>query len=401
MTSLDQRYGSRADGPAPFPELPPGATILQVIPSLVTGGAERGCIDVAAAIMQAGGRAIVASSGGPMARELDRWGATHVTLPLARKNPLTIRRNVGRLADLIVESKVSLVHARSRAPAWSAHWAARETGIPFMTTFHAPYNAQNRLKRLYNSVMARGDRVIAISDFVARHITGTYGTDPARIRTIHRGIDLEAFNPARVTAERMMKLARRWAVPDGVSIVMLPGRLTRWKGAQVLLRALERLGRRDVCCLLVGADQGRDRYKDEIMAEIRARGLEGVVRLTGNCDDMPSAYMLADVVVSASIEPEAFGRVIVEAQAMGRPTIVSDIGAVDETVGRGRTAWVVPPGDADALSAAIGQALALDTDEREALGAAAMDHVRERFDRRTMVARTIEVYRELLGASPG
>jgi glycosyltransferase involved in cell wall biosynthesis len=199
----------------------------------------------------------------------------------------------------------------------------------------------------------------------------------------------------------MIKLARRWAVPDGVSIVMLPGRLTRWKGAQVLLRALERLGRRDVCCLLVGADQGRDRYKDEIMAEIRARGLEGVVRLTGNCDDMPSAYMLADVVVSASIEPEAFGRVIVEAQAMGRPTIVSDIGAVDETVGRGRTAWVVPPGDADALSAAIGQALALDTDEREALGAAAMDHVRERFDRRTMVARTIEVYRELLGASPG
>jgi glycosyltransferase involved in cell wall biosynthesis len=270
-----------------------------------------------------------------------------------------------------------------------------------MTTFHAPYNAQNRLKRLYNSVMARGDRVIAISDFVARHVTSTYGTDPARIRTIHRGIDLEAFNPARVTAERMIKLARRWAVPDGVSVVMLPGRLTRWKGAQVLLRALERLGRRDVCCLLVGADQGRDRYKDEIMAEIRARGLEGVVRLTGNCDDMPSAYMLADVVISASIEPEAFGRVIVEAQAMGRPTIVSDIGAVDETVGRGRTAWVVPAGDADALSAAIGQALALGTDEREALGAAAIEHVRERFDRRTMVARTIEVYRELLGASPG
>jgi len=396
MPETDPFDADMPEQPAAPATLPPGTAVLQVIPSLVTGGAERGCVDVAAAIMAAGGRAVVASEGGPMTRELDRARAEHVVLPLASKNPLVIRRNIARLEALIRSHRIDIVHARSRAPAWSAYFAAQRAGVPFMTTFHAPYGGRGRLKRLYNSVMARGERIIAISDFIARHVQENYRVDPARIRTIHRGIDLSIFTPASVSPERMVQLMRRWAVPDGTPVVMLPGRLTRWKGAPVLIKAMELLGRRDVCCVLVGSEQGRTGFREELLREVRARGLEGMVRLVGDCNDMPAAYMLADVVVSASTEPEAFGRVIVEAQAMGRPTIVSDTGAVDETIVRGQTAWVVPPNDPATLAQAIAQALALTPEEREAIGAASMAHARAKFERWRMCAETLAVYAELV-----
>jgi len=379
------------------PSLPPGTTILQVIPALGAGGAERGCVDVAAAVAKAGGRAVVVSEGGPLVRELDRAGATHVVLPVASKNPWTIRRNADRLAEVIRREGADIVHARSRAPAWSALWAARATGTPFVTTVHAPYSARGRLKRWYNSVMARGDLVIAISGFVARYVQETYGVPPDRLRLVHRGIDMVSFSPERVSAERIIRLARAWQLPDGAPVVMLPGRLTRWKGATVLIDAMAGLGRDDAVCLLVGDDQGRNAFREELERRARDRGLAGRVRIVGNCDDMPAAYMLADAVVSASTDPEAFGRVIVEAQAMGRPTVVSDVGAVDETVDRGRSGWIVPPGDPQALAAALDEVLAMDADAREALARAAMAHVRERFDRRTMTAQTLAVYGELLG----
>jgi glycosyltransferase involved in cell wall biosynthesis len=382
--------------PAGEPSLPPGTTILQVIPALGAGGAERGCVDVAAAVTKAGGRAVVVSEGGPLVRELDRAGAKHVTLPVASKNPWTIRLNANRLADVIRSEGAEIVHARSRAPAWSALWAARATGTPFVTTVHAPYSARNRLKRWYNSVMAKGDRVIAISGYVARYVQVTYGVPSGRLRLVHRGIDMVAFSPERVSAERIIRLARTWQLPDGAPVVMLPGRLTRWKGATVLIDAMARLGRDDAVCLLVGDDQGRNAFREELEQRVRDRGLQGRVRLVGNCDDMPAAYMLADAVVSASTDPEAFGRVIVEAQAMGRPTVVSDVGAVDETVDRGRSGWIVPPGDPQALAAALDEVLAMGAEAREALAQAAAAHVRHRFDRRTMTAQTLAIYRELL-----
>ena len=371
--------------------------VLQVLPTLVTGGAERGCIDVALALADAGATPLVASQGGPMVRELDRAGIAHLTLPLASKNPLVIRRNARALERIITDFAVDIVHARSRAPAWSAWLACRRTGSHFMTTFHAPYNYSNGMKRWYNSVMARGERIIAISGFVRDHILASYPVDPAAIRLIHRGIDPAVFAPERVGTARMVQLATRWRLPDDRPVVLLPGRLTRWKGQTVLLDALARLGRRDVHCLLVGADQGRTGYRRELEEQARRLGLDGQVHITDHCDDMAAAYRMATVVVSASREPEAFGRVIVEAQAMGKPVIVTAIGAFQETVLPGETAWVVPPDDAGALADALGQALALDDAERDAIGARARAFVAERYTKQRMCADTLAVYAELLG----
>jgi glycosyltransferase involved in cell wall biosynthesis len=387
--------------PADPPELAPspapsGPCVLQVVPRLETGGVERGTVDIAAALVRAGWRALVVSAGGVMVRELDRAGATHLVLPVASKNPLVMRANVARLTDIIAKHDVSLVHARSRAPAWSAWYAAQQTGRPFITTFHGTYSAGNRLKRWYNSVMTRGERVIAISEFIGRHVVETYGVDPGRVHVIPRGIDVANFDTARVSAERVMQLARAWRLSDGVPVVMLPGRLTRWKGQTVLIEALARLGRRDICCLLVGSDQGRTAYRSELEALIRARGLDGIVRVVDHCRDMPAAYMLADVVVSASTDPEAFGRVMAEAQAMGRPVIASDHGGAREVIAPGETGWLVPPGDPDALAAALTQALALDPSQRQALAAVAAAHVRARFSRAQMCADTLAVYADVL-----
>jgi glycosyltransferase involved in cell wall biosynthesis len=371
--------------------------VLQVLPSLVTGGAERGCVDVALALAAAGGTPLVASEGGPMADELLAHGVRHLTMPLASKNPLVIARNARRLAAVIRAAGVDIVHARSRAPAWSAWLACRRTDARFMTTFHAPYGFSNGLKRLYNSVMARGERIVAISGFIHQHIIANYRVDPAVLRLIHRGIDGDVFDPDRVAPGRGAALARQWGVPDdGRPVIVLPARLTRWKGQTVMIDALARLGRRDVVCLLVGSDQGRTAYRQELERRIAGHGLDGVVILAGHCPDMAAAYGLADVVVSASREPEAFGRVIVEAQAMGRPVIVSDTGAVAETLRDGDTGWVVPPDDPEALARALAQALALTPEQRRAMGRRARAFVAGRFTRQGMCADTLAVYDELM-----
>jgi glycosyltransferase involved in cell wall biosynthesis len=252
------------------------------------------------------------------------------------------------------------------------------------------------LKAAYNAVMTRGERVIAISHFIADHMQATYLTEPSKIRVVHRGIDFSRFDPARVSQERIIQLAQRWRLPDGYPVILLPGRLTRWKGQAVLIQALAALARRDVRCLLVGSDQGREAYTDELKTLISRRGLTDVVHIVGDCSDMPAAYMLTDVVVSASTDPEAFGRVIVEGQALGRPVIATDNGAGRENVVDGQTGLLVPPGDPEALAAAIDRILAMTTDERERLAEQAMAFVRGNFSRERMCARTLAVYAEVL-----
>ena len=369
--------------------------VLQVVPSLVSGGVERGTVEVAAALIEAGWNAIVASSGGPMERELARAGVAHIQLPLASKNPLVIRRNAGALVDIIRQHKIDIVHARSRAPAWSAWKAARKTGRRFVTTFHNAYDAGAPFKHWYNSVMARGERVIAISDFVAAHAASVYGVGPDRLRTIPRGVDLTVFDANRVNGDRVADLAAKWRVADGFAVVMLPGRLTRWKGGLEFIEAIARLGRRDVCCLLVGAEQ-RAGFRRELEAQIERFSLTGQFRIVEDCRDISAAYVLADVVVSASTDPEGFGRTIVEAQAMGRPVIATDHGGARETVIPGSTGWLVPPGDPGSLAAAIEDALSLDLPSRRALAQRARAHIAAGFTREAMCARTIEIYEELL-----
>lgn len=376
---------------------PRGApTVMQVLPALVSGGVERGTVDVARALVEAGWRALVVSRGGPMVHELERVGATHVTLPVHSKNPLTWRANFETMVDLMWRERVDLVHARSRMPAWIAFRAARRNGIPFVTTFHQRPAAGTALKRLYNSVMVRGDRVIAISHYVAERLVADYRLDPGRLRVIPRGVDLSMFDPDRVPAERMVRLIERWRVPDGVPVVMLPARVTRWKGHRLLVDALARLERGSFHCLMVGDDAGRRSVRAALEPRIARLGLTPHVHFVGRTDDMPAAYKLADVVVSASLDPEPFGRVMIEAQAMGRPIVAADHGGARETVLPGETGWLVPPNDPAALAEGIRAALSLDEAARARLSDRAVAHVRSNFSRYQMCARTLSVYSELL-----
>jgi glycosyltransferase involved in cell wall biosynthesis len=369
---------------------------MQIIPELGPGGAEQGCIDVAAELVRAGAQAIVVSNGGSRVHELGRFGALHIDLPVHSKNPFVMWQNAQRLRKLIERYNVGIVHARSRAPAWSAWRGCMHTHAHFMTTCHAPYNITGSSKRFYNSSIVRGERVIAISHFVAEYLRQNYRVPDSKIRIIPRGIPLEKFHPTTVTPERLITLSRQWRIPDGANIIMLPGRLTRWKGHHILIDAIAQLGRRDLFCVMIGSDQGRSEYRKELEDTIYKKGLAGSVRIVDHCNDMPAAYMLATVVVSASTDPEGFGRVPVEAQAMGRPVIATDHGGAQETILRGQTGWLIPPGDPAALSKAVEEALALNVNQRVILATRAMAHVAENFTREQMTDKTLDVYAELL-----
>jgi glycosyltransferase involved in cell wall biosynthesis len=377
---------------------PDSPVVLQVLPSLITGGVERGTVEIALAIAEAEATALVASAGGPLVRQIERAGGTHITIPLTTKSPLGIWRNAAALEAVIRDHKVSLVHARSRAPAWSAWLACQRTGVPFVTTYHGTYGEEFPFKRRYNSVMARGRIVIAASHFIAGLVQTRHRLDPARIRVIPRGVDPAVFDPTTISGCRIAKLAAEWRLPDGVRTVVLPGRLTCWKGQAVLLEAIARLNRPDVMCVFVGSHQGRHGYAQDLERQAASLGLAGRLRLVGQCDDMPAALALADVVVHASTKPEAFGRVVIEAQAMARPVIASDLGGPVETVRHGETGWRVRPNDPDALATAIGVALDLDPTERLALGQRARASVPTV---RAMQDATLDVYEAVLTACNG
>jgi glycosyltransferase involved in cell wall biosynthesis len=372
-----------------------GPAILQVLPALGAGGVEKGTVEIAQALREAGWTALVASRPGARLEALRRAGGQHLDLPMDSKNPLRIRRNARVLEGVIRECNVSLVHARSRAPAWSALWASRRAGVPFVTTYHGTYNENFPGKRRYNAVMAAGDRVIAISRFIADHLMARHGTDPSRVRVIPRGVDPAVFDPQAVGPQRILRLARAWNLLEGQPTILLPGRLTRWKGQHALIEAVGRMARPDVRVLLVGDAQGRERY----VARLRALAARLGVQLTipGPCEDMPAALMLADVVVNASLEPEAFGRVVIEGQAMGRPVVAFDHGGAAETIRDGETGLKVPVGDIGALAGALADALSLTNGDRLAIGQAARAQVLAHNTTAMMQAATLDVYRELLG----
>lgn len=376
-------------------------TILQVIPGLDAGGAERTTIDVAGAVTAAGGKALVASAGGRLEAELAEMGGELIRLPAGSKNPLTILANAGRLEKIIRERKVSVIHARSRAPAWSAFFAARSMKIPFITTYHGAYKAGGWLKRQYNGVMAAGTMVIANSEFTGAEIAKAYKLDKKRIAVIPRGTDFSAFDRSKITLERVLELKAQWGLAGFRGpIILLPGRLTRWKGQLVFIEALAQLKRAgrlsDAMAVLAGDAQGRDAYVEEMKLAIEGAELQNRVKIVGHIEDMPTAYAASTLVVSASTEPEAFGRVIVEASAMGLPVIATDHGGARETVIAAPpeqiTGWLTPPGDAGALAGAIGAALALTPQERAAMGARGAAYVKRRYSREAMCRATLQVY---------
>jgi len=386
-----------------------GARILQIIPELEAGGAERTTVDVAAGLAGAGARALVATEGGRLVGELQAKGGHWLRFPAAAKNPLRMAINTAKLVALCRREGVQLIHARSRAPAWVALGAARRLGLPFVTTYHGSYSGRAGVKVLYNSVMARGDVVIANSHYTADLIRRLHAEQAGdRVRVIYRGTDLSAFNPHAVGTGRVESIRRAWGVAPHERIVLLAARLTAWKGHRVLIEAAALLrdqGVRDLAIVLAGDPQGRAAYEREIDALVAARGLGDMVRRVGHCTDMPAAFRAASVVAVPSVEPEAFGRSAVEVQALGTPVIVSDLGAVPETVlappevpAGQRTGWRVPPGDAAALATALTEALSLGASARDALARRCRAHVEAHFSLDGMVGDTLAIYADLLAA---
>jgi glycosyltransferase involved in cell wall biosynthesis len=390
-------------------------TILQIIPELDTGGAELSTIEIADAVVAAGGRCIVLTEGGRLVQRLRDTGAEVQFFPAAAKNPIRLLWNARRIAGIVRRDGVDLVHARSRAPAWSAYIAARQCGVPFVTTYHGAYSERSDVKRLYNSVMARGDAVIANSHYTADLIRMRYGTPRAKVHVIYRGVDGRLFDPVNVASDRVAAVRRRWGIDEKKRVVLHAARLTPWKGQKVVIEAAALLSHRraldDTVFILAGDAQRRGAYRAALIKQIRTAGLDERVRIVGHEDDMAAAFRASHVAVVASVEPEAFGRAATEAQVMATPVIATDIGAPPETV-LGRpgvpadraTGWLVPPEDTACLADAIAEALSMSPQEHAEMGKRARRHVLDAFSLRQMKQQTLQVYDGLLGthlAQPG
>ena len=364
------------------------------------GGVERGTLEIVEAIADAGGRPLVATAGGALEFRVERAGGEIFHMNADAKNPATLWQNARLMKRLIREEEVDVVHARSRAPAWSAYWATRQTGTPFVTTYHGTYSEDLVGKRIYNSVMARGRPVIAISDFIYNLIRERHRVPEDQIVTIPRGADINVFSEEAVGNERAITLADSWGmVEDSRPIVMMPGRLTRWKGGESLIDAAARLKAMrgpDFVVMLVGDDDDSG-FASVLERRIEQTGTGDVVYMVGARSDMAAAYKLASVVVSASTDPEAFGRVVVEAQAMSRPVIATAHGGARETVSHGVSGWLYPPGDDEVLAATIHQALLMDPSDRAHMGLAGRARIHSNYTVAAMQRATLRVYEQVAG----
>lgn len=387
--------------------IPDRPTIVQIIPDLDTGGAELSAIEIAGAITEAGGRAIVLSRGGRLEADLAAAGGELLRFPAATKNPAKILANAFEIVRIIKRERADLIHARSRAPAWSALIAARRSGVPFVTTYHGAYNEKGPVKRLYNSVMARSDLIIANSQYTADLVASRYRTPADRIRVIHRGVDTARFDRDAISEARVAALRQAWGLKAADRAVLHPARLTNWKGQSTVIAAAALLKHRNALSgtvfILAGDAQGREVYADALAAQIRNAGIEDNVRLVGHVADMPAAFAASSAALVASTEPEAFGRTATEAQALGCPVIATNIGAPPETVlaeptvaAGVATGWLVAPADPEALADALARLFALPPDDLAKMRQRARTRVSRHFSLNSMKAKTLEVYDELL-----
>ena len=367
-------------------------------PRLEGGGVEQVTVDTALAVVRAGGRSLVASWGGRLENALARGGVELVRLPVHRRDPIALSLNAGRLRRLIEARGVSLVHVRSRSPAFSAIPAARRAGVPVVATYHGIYQARSPWKRWYNGVMTRGDLTIANSNFTRDHILAEHVLDAGRIAVVPEGIDTDRFDPARVSSQRIAAMRQVWGLDaaDPRPILLLAARLTGWKGQRL---AIEALARRTAPAepLLILAGKAETPGEAEALRAAAARaGVLGRVKLVGAADDMPAAYSVADLVLAPSTLPESCGRGVVEAAAVQRPVLASPLGGPGETIVSGETGWLVTAHDADAWARAIQSALAMSVETRERVGRAARDRAVRHYSLAAMNRTTFQVYRRLL-----
>ncbi|NRA74223.1 MAG: glycosyltransferase family 4 protein [Rickettsiales bacterium] len=373
-------------------------TVLQIVPNLISGGVERGTIDIALRLQEQGFKSLVASGGGVLVNILNRHGIKHIKLPLHSKNPLVMMFNALRIAALIRSERVNIVHARSRAPAWSAFLAHKMTRCKFITTFHGNYSFKpiKPIKKFYNSIMLKGQKVIAISKFINNQISKHYHINANNITMIHRGVNLKEFNPEKITSQRLLALRKKLPIPDEKLIITMPGRITPWKGHKVLINALAKLNKESFCCLIVGDVMKHYNYYLELSELVNKLGLKDNVIFTGNLNDMPVVYLLSDIIVTPSIEEEPFGRVPIEAQAMGRIIIATDVGGFKETIKDQETGFLVPLNDSESLANVINYVSNLAEHKKYKIMKAAQKNA-ELFSLEKMQKRTLSVYRELVG----
>jgi glycosyltransferase involved in cell wall biosynthesis len=380
-------------------------TVVQVIPDLESGGAGASVVQIAQALVERGHRAIVVSEGGRMEADIKQAGARFVRLPVASKNPRQILANGGRLAALARDERADLLHAQSRGPAWSCLLAGRLASVPYVATCDNLYREQNPLKRVYNSAIVRGARVIALGERLARLIEDRYHTPREKIAVVDRGVDLTIFDRAAVDAERIASLARSWGINAGERVVLLPGRLSRRKGAHVLVAAAQRLreaGLKNVVCVLAGEEQRGSRYASELWDRVHQSELAEFVRIVGYCDDMPAAYALADIAVSTLLPPGGPQRAMLEAQAIGTPVVVSDAGGREEiamapplTPEDRATGLLYPAGNAAELAQTLFKVLAMGAPARRDMGTRGRAFVASRFPRQAFTQRVLTVYEEV------
>ncbi len=371
--------------------------VLQVLPEMETGGVETGTVEIAAGLTEKGFKNFVASQGGRLTYELDKLKVKHLTLPLKSKNIFTMLKNAKKLEHFIKENGINIVHARSRAPAWSAYWAAKRAGVKFVTTFHGTYGLGPwGLKKIYNKVMTFGERVIVISNHIKNHVLNNYKVDEDKLRLVFRCVDIAKYAQEAVSQERMIKKIKEYHIAEDKPVILMPGRITRWKGQHLLIEALHLMKNKNYYCIIAGADQGRHKYLEYLKNLVLKYNLQGRVGFFGAYVDAPALMMVSNIVLSTAIEPEAFGRVAIEGQAMGKIVIASNIGgSLDNTID-GVTGKLFASNDAQALADALDWALTLPEAEKQKISRAAVKNARDNFTKQIMCDKTIEVYQELI-----
>ena len=377
--------------------------VLQVIPRLGYGGAETGCYDIAHYLPENNCKSFIVTSGGELLKFIDKEKVKLIKLPVQSKNPLLILLNSVILIGIILFHNITIVHARSRAPAWSSLIATKLTRRKFVTTFHGTYNFSGKIKRFYNSVMVRSDLIIAGSNFIFSHIKENYSEflkPSKKFLVIFRGINVDYFDPSTKLENEEKKLLEQWEINKEKKIILMPGRLTSWKGQELFIEAIKlvkiELGYEAFHAVILGSEQGRDLYKKKLLDLREKHGLTNQIKFIEHCKDMALAYKVSDMVVSASIEPEAFGRVAVEAQSMEKLIIASNIGGSNETVIHGKTGILFESGDANSLSKKIIEALTMDEKSFKLMGKDGRENIIKKFNVEKMCFSTYSEYKRLI-----
>jgi glycosyltransferase involved in cell wall biosynthesis len=378
--------------------------ILQIIPSLESGGVERGTIDIAKSLKKHNFIPMVASSGGVLTYDLKEAKIEHFEIDVKSKNPLTIFLNIKKIENIIRDKKIDLVHVRSRAPMWSAYYACKKTNTKLVSTVHGTYSLNFLswknfpLKKIYNSIMFRADAVIVVSNYIKNYLSRNYKENFTNsVEVIQRGVELQYFNQEKVSKNRVIDLIKKWNLPEDKKTILMPARFTSWKGHEFLIDSLTKV-KNDFFCVMVGSDHGHKKYRKKIEQKIVRDNLASKVRIVDAFRDMPAAYRLCHFVVAPSVRPEAFGRIAIEAQASSKIIVATKIGGALETVIDEESGFLIEPFDTDALAKVIDKILEMPKEEIDKFGLAGRKNVEDNFSNDLMCQKTIEVYKSLLAS---